>query len=743
MNASRLKTGLISSLFIILLFLGGLFEPLELMSYDARVRLSRALSFPYIFPFTRMAPDREGDSLQAKEKDSPVVLITIDNASLERLGQWPWPRSTHAKLVNVLSRAGARVIGFDIIFSEPDSKNVKGDEMLASASGAAGNVVYAGSFSTKFIIPGSRLFQGEGGIFPVSPLHEAAAAVGHIVALPDGDGVLRRLPVAVRGQQGLYFCFPLELARIYLGISGDSMRLIPGRYLEMRDLEPDGGSRLDQPPGFDELESNWDHRPRARVRIRGRRIRVPLDPTSNMLINYGYKNYGYKAGGYRTFPYYQVLAGQVPAREFDGKAVIIGVEAQGLRDFYPTPLSTRGEVTPGLRINALALETILSGDFIRRVNPFVTVMIIVVGGLAAAGSTLLARLFILIALAVISGFLAFARYGLWFDMAAPIAAMLASYVVNLIQALAAEERKRNEVRRTFERYVTPEAVREILATPGGYALGGSRRAVTILFADIRGFTAFAEDRDPEEIVGILNRYLSAMGEAVLREGGALDKFTGDGVMAVFGAPVVMKDHAFRAVKAALAILDNVERLGYGLQVGIGMATGEAVVGNIGTGRRMDYTAIGSVVNLASRLEELAGPRQILVDGATYSMIKGHESHAGRGDPGYMFITWESLGHIALRGRTKPLEVWRITGRDGSRPALGRSLYVEEKKEEGKREKEGEEKEEEKKEEGEKGYKGEGKCNIVFHCQRFVWYSSPAPLFSYRYIMPARPQGTLA
>ncbi|HHV61455.1 MAG TPA: adenylate/guanylate cyclase domain-containing protein [Firmicutes bacterium] len=636
-------------------------EPLELMSYDARIRLSRSgsglLHRALLFSKTP----------EATAGVSPVVLVKIDDASLEKLGQWPWPRSTHARLVNILSRAGARVIGFDILFPEPDSKDIRGDQMLARASGAAGNVVYAGSFLTKFVAPGSKLFQGNGDILPVGPLRKGAASIGHIVALPDEDGVLRRLPVAVRGQGGLYFCFPVELARIYLGIRGDSVRLIPGRCLELGELvgpgdlggrggfgEPGRPGRLGEPDRLGGLNGLDGHLNAQDARVR----QVPLDPASSMLVNYlgrNYLNYNYPGReGFKTFSYHRVLAGQVPASEFDGKVVIVGVEAKGLRDFYPTPLSTRGEVTSGLYINALALDTILSGEFIKRVNPYVTLGAIVAGGLAAAGPTSLARLFILAALAAGAGLLALMRYGLWLDIVPVITAMLVSYVASLARALVDERKRRDEVRRAFERYVTPEAVREILAAPGGYALGGSRRTVTVLFADIRGFTAFAETRDPEEVVGILNRYLGAMGDAVLREGGTLDKFMGDGIMAIFGAPVPLEDHASRAVRAALGIVDEVERLeeelGYGLQVGIGIATGEAVVGNIGTRRRMDYTAIGSAVNLASRLEELAGPRQVLMDGETHSMVRDHF---------HTPVTWESLGHVAVRGRTGLLEVWNL------------------------------------------------------------------------------------
>ena len=650
---SHLKLGLSILLLLILLFLKGTFEPLELMTYDVRMR----------------AGARIFSSQRSLNGDSPVVLVVIDDASLQQIGQWPWPRSIHARLTEILSRAGAKAIGFDIMFSEPDTKDIIGDKRLADASIASGNVVLAGAFAGKFMTPGSRLFQGIGEILPLEPLRRAATGVGHIVALPDDDGVVRRVPVAVKGEGRLYFSLPVELARVYLGISEKSMNLAPGRYLE---LVGDGGKPL----------------------------RIPLDATGSMFINY-LLGLAPSSHGMLVVPYHQVLAGKIPSKTFKGKAVIIGMEARGLRDFYPTPLSVPGGVTSGLRINAMALDTILSGAFIKRVSPLVTVGMMAAGSLAAGAAgafgvpgipgadaggdwgagrfpVFLHALFpalISMVFAIGAGFALLWRYGLWLDIVPVVTAIAVSYIATLVQALVVEEKKRYEVRKTFERYLAPEVVREILSAPGGYALGGSRRKVTILFADIRGFTTFASVKDPEMAVNVLNQYLKVMGEAVIREGGALDKFMGDGIMAIFGAPAPLKDHASRAIKAAIEILDEVGKMEYGLRVGIGISSGDAVVGNIGTGRRMDYTAIGNTVNIASRLEELAGPQEILMDGASFHMVRGQAdgtpAKSGSFESEYAqkdetpHIPWEilfceGLGQMTLRGLSIPVEIWKVT-----------------------------------------------------------------------------------
>ncbi|HHY46154.1 MAG TPA: adenylate/guanylate cyclase domain-containing protein [Firmicutes bacterium] len=621
---SRFWAFLVICLVVIAGYMGGAFERLELWSYDVRVRLAGEMPV----------------------EEAPVALVLADERSLESLGQWPWPRTLHARLVSILSGAGARVVAFDVVFAEPDSKSPQGDLALAHAIRQAGNVVLATPAADKGMTRRSRVFETDRMIRPVTALVQSARVLGHVVAVPDPDGVLRRLPAAVVAGDGAYFGLAVEAARLYLARGQDADQSVGDPDADRPGKEPNavqvGGIMRFMPGRFLDFGGLRE----------SKRSRAPLDGTSSILINYRLR------GAIKTFSYIDVIAGSVHPREFAGKAVIVGVAAPGLGDSYATPLSTHGELVSGAEINSLLAATLISGYTVRRAGlPYVILGIILLGILSAFLMGRNARgssngrslapgrslpLAGMVGATILGAYVLF-LHGVWLDVMPLVGVIVLSYVIDMGLTIRDEVRQREQIRATFERYLAPEAVRGILAQPSLARLGGTRRAITVMFADIRGFTSFARDRDPVEVCEVLNDYLSIMGQAVFEEGGAIDKFTGDGVMALFGALVEIEDREQHAVRAAFKIMQRVKGLQHGLAVGIGIASGEAVVGNIGMPTRMDYTAIGPPVNLASKLEDLAGPQVVLVDGPTRASLSG--------------IATRPFGEIRLPHAGQPVEAF--------------------------------------------------------------------------------------
>ncbi|MDI3280620.1 MAG: adenylate/guanylate cyclase domain-containing protein [Bacillota bacterium] len=545
---------------VALLWAVGAWQRLEFLSLDLRLRLR---------PLTGLHP--------------AVAVVAVDDATLARLGSWPLPRRLHAQLIERLRAAGARAIAFDLILSEPNPADPAGDAALVAAVRRAGNVVFPLYSPTKVRPAGKVLFQlGPEVYTPFPALRAAAAGLGHILVVPEADGVIRRLPLAVAWED----------------------RVIPALSLALL--------------------------------AAGRPPEVPGGPSAPALSSPElWLNFQARPGRGPVYSYYRVLAGEIPPEAFRQRFVLVGVTARGAADFFLTPLSAAGDPMAGVEIHAQALSNILEGRGIRRLPPLVTLFCI--GAAAGAGELLFQRGSLLnrtqllaVALAAWTGlgYLLFLRWNLWLELVPPAVALAVAYLRGASRAFSRLEREKAYLKHLFERYLSPEVVRELLLRPELAGLGGEKRLITVLFADLRGFTALAERVPPEEVVHLLNAYLSEMAEAVLAWGGTLDKFLGDGILALFGAPLPMPDHAERALKAACEIQERVQRLrtrrdleGYPApEVGIGIATGEAVIGNIGSRRRMEYTAIGHPVNLANRLEGLARPGEILLARSTYESL---------------------------------------------------------------------------------------------------------------------------
>ena len=555
-----------------------------------------------------------------------VVVVALDDATLARAPHLVERRAGLAELVDAIAAAGAAAIGLDLILADPERllpdplaadirahldahpgaddpaaallRRVRdatdGDARLVAALAAAGPVALAFTLGGRGEeVPSDRSLRkgrfgqvvkggdppppAARGLFSRPELGEAAAALGMVTAVEDSDQTLRELIFARRVGEQVYM--PLAAALVAL----------------------------------------YDRTPRARVAYLGPAAelaigdrRVPLLGGDRLLLDYRGP-----AGTFPTHSAVDVAQGALPPGALAGKIVLVGTTFLG-EDRTRTPF---GVQYPGVEVHATAVDSILRGAYLRRAAPWVDALACLALGLAAA-LLFAARLRLgpaarLLGLAaLLLGHLAaahalFALAGLWIAALWPALAVALVGGLGLALSYIGEARQRLWLRRTFGRYLGDQALAELLASPDRLALGGERRAITVLFSDIRDFTAIAERLSPEALVDLLNLYLTPMSRAVLERGGYLDKYIGDAVMAVFGAPIPRPDHAAAALDAAIAMHQALRALapalaarGVEIDIGVGVNTGEAVVGNMGSAERFDYTAVGDAVNLASRLEGL-------------------------------------------------------------------------------------------------------------------------------------------
>lgn len=551
------------------------------------------------------------DRIYEKQKpvDTRIVMIGIDEESLQELGQWPWPRTYHSEVLKKLQAGGAGSVGIDIIFSE-NARSKEEDFALNEAIKEAGNVV----------LPVYGLFPSwskAGGIeaLKLDKPQEAYtdAVYGHINFLPDKDGVVRK---------GLLFF-------TYNGERIDSFSWqIYKTYLESLGVEED--------------------------------IHIPLDEWNRFNLDFSGK-----PGDMEYISYHRVYKGEIPVEYFKDKIVLIGTYAEGLNDFYLTPLDTQ---TPmyGVEVHANIIQALLWQRFKEDISDLNKVLIMVFMGLV--GATIFrqgrpgrsAVFFFLLVLCYVQGAIYIYQQGYILPLIYPVLLLVLLYVVYLGYHYVNELTEKKRITNIFGRYVSTQVVDEILDKgEEALKLGGDRREISVVFVDIRNFTTLAERMKSEEVVGILNEYMELCARTILKYGGTLDKYIGDAVMAVFNAPLYQQDHTFYAVKTAWEIKKGAEEIrkrveekyGTGLQLGIGVHTGEAVVGNIGASFRMEYTAIGDTVNTASRLEGLAQEEQILISEAVYEKIKDR-------------VNTTAIGEKELKGKRDKLSIFLVDGIKG-------------------------------------------------------------------------------
>jgi adenylate cyclase len=534
----------------------------------------------------------------------PITIVGIDEASFAQIGkQWPWPRSVHARLIDQLSKSGALVVAMDVLLAEASSPPE--DSALADAIHSSGNVVIA----SDRVYQESAYVRQWLRVDPLAAFTEAGAANGYAVVHPDRDQVVRLLP-----------------------LGGDVLwRAIVRRVNEKK-------------PGL---------------------LNV-VEPEDDAMIRY--------VGPDHTFPYvsyYQALEADtlLPPDAFRDQIVLIGRDLKAnvsadvaLGDNFPTPFTLQsGWLTPGVEVHANILETALRGDAVRPAP-------------MAWSLALLGLVVVLCAFAmrnwrpVISGIVAVAVIGsiatldwalftgmnVWLPVFAAVAGTLAVYLSFGGAAFLTERRRKSEMRRAFSLYVSPEVVDHVLEHPESLALGGEWRDVTILFTDLAGFTAFTEKLGAEQVTRVLNVHFSRATKIIKRHHGTVNRFIGDAIMAMWGAPLADERQSIDACRAACEMQEDLEALrkefkAEGLpeiRMRIGIHSCNAVIGNLGSSDRFDYTAIGDGVNLAARLEgvnKLYGTG-ILLSGETFARLDGS-------------IPMRPVDRVIVKGKSEPVEIY--------------------------------------------------------------------------------------
>ncbi|MBI4588334.1 MAG: CHASE2 domain-containing protein [Candidatus Rokubacteria bacterium] len=536
--------------------------------------------------------------------DSPIVIISIDEDSFDELDlAWPWPRELHARMLDIVRQGRPAAIGMDLLFVEPSIRGPRDDQALAGAVARAGNVVL-GAVLTEIR---EALFVKEDLNPPLKVIRDRAAAFGFVNLVTDEDAFVRSGALTRPYQGGIQQSFDGHL---------------------------------------------YDLAVKAGIRAK------PLPPRPAVFINYR----GPK-GTFPVIPYYQVLNGEVKPETFAGKIVLVGATAPALHDEFPTPFSGQ-EKMPGVEIHANVVETLLQGNGLFRVPLSVGAVLALVAALLAALVTSLMRpirAFLLTLAAGVSyavlAFGVFVRLSLWMELIPVQVALFLGFGTTVVVNFIQEQREK----RRLSRFFSPDVIKEILSTRKESSLVGSRRRISVLFSDIRGFTSLSEKLSPEEVVEMLREYLTAMTEIVFKYGGTVDKYIGDAIMALYGAPFDQPNHAEQAVRTALEFQDRVKalsdrweaRCGARLRNGVGINTGDAVVGTIGSLQRLEYTAIGDTVNLASRLEGLTKEflAPIVVSQSTYEEVK------------HLFYS-RYLGEVKVRGKETAVKIYAVEKAEG-------------------------------------------------------------------------------
>lgn len=596
-----------------------------------------------------------------------VTIVAIDDASLGAYGRstTQWPRSIYTELVDRLNAAGARVIAFDVLFAEP----TEDDAALAEAMKAARNVIQPVLGDKQNVLSTTRLGERityDRYVAPTPVLADAARILGHANIITDDDGQVRRVPLLINYGDTQLPALGLAAYMQYLRIP----------TLQALDVQEDA------------------------LRFAGRTLYT--DGIGQMLITYfGPPSRIY--GATRTFPVYSVvdvLEDRVPMEVFAGQIVLIGaLDAAGLPDNYTTPATHTGEKMFGVEIHANIIETIhqslptvpeIRNNVDLRLDLGVTELQLYRGtarlpfyplpkteqmaltfGLALAMGLVLP--FLRWYVGLLLALLTYGAYFVWVsisltiwgrltDLFFPAMAIGATFMATLIVIYVFEERRRTQIHDLFSRYVSSEIAQKIVEAfdQGKLELGGEEREITVLFADIRGFTSISEGLSPTEVVALLNVFLEEMNTIVLKYGGAINKYMGDNLMAFWNAPYPQRDHAWLATQAALEMLAAVKRLNETrhfatpVQFGIGITTGPVVVGNIGSQRRLEYTPIGDTVNVASRLCGVAPGGVCYINEGTYAQVQGR-------------VTPSATQHVQLKGKQAPVLIYELHA-PGAEPA---------------------------------------------------------------------------
>jgi adenylate cyclase len=583
-----------------------------------------------------------------KPKDARIVIIGVDDKVRAEIPKLNQERRVWARFIDRVAAAHPRAIGIDYIFDTPEEvlptgmvkrlrvargdltriakrddlaaearvvitavrtlteallEHSRGDERMGAAFGRAGNVVPAVLFHFKgtghevrtgrigraayaeTVLPKGlskrRLPPRALGVSGITPsLERHIAAAGFVNNIVEDDGATRRYYTAIRYGDQVYVPLSLQLARMAQGVSRSDLAFVAGR---------------------------------TTVDTGGGKGGSPLDSRGRLLIDF----LGPR-GTFKTISAADVMAGRVDPSVLRDKIVLIGPNDSANVDKAITPFDP---LLPGVELHATVIHNVLHGEGLVQVSWLWNLLVVLLLGLSAAllHTRRLRRRFLWISVGTVGLFVAYLicvqllfASGRWISVIFPVGGLLSVTLVTLVLGFLTEGLEKRRIRHLFSQYLHADVIRELTDDPGALKLGGERREVTVLFSDIRGFSTIAEQLDPQELALLINQYLTPMTDAVLDEQGYLDKYIGDAIMAIFGAPRVREDHPELSARTAVTMLGRLERLNRmwkdrdwaPMRIGIGMNLGEVSLGNFGSERRFEYTAIGDTVNLASRLEGL-------------------------------------------------------------------------------------------------------------------------------------------
>lgn len=524
------------------------------------------------------------------EADSGIVLILLDGGSMDRL-PFPVPRQLYSDVLGLLQDWGVNAVGFDILFDLPSVYSAVEDSIFGSVA-SDGNTTFVFALLQRegSPVPANAIIDVSGELPgldtawactpPCLMISRSVPYLGSSTDRQDPDGVFRNIRLLTTTPDGIVASLPVVLA--WLALDRPDISVTDNLFIL-------GDNSF-------QISDNF----RLQLRFHG------------------------PVGTYRSFPLADLVAAlnaratgeicPVDSSVFNGALVLFGYAAPSLLDLKPTPYSPK---CPGVEVIATAVDNLLNGDYLNRYPEWVSIILaLTVSLLSALFLSAIRKIPIGVSLALLPtllliflSMLLFQR-GFWIELVFPVSSSVLTILGGGIFLFSSENRRKQEIRNAFSQYLSPDVVSQVTEHPEKLVLGGDRRVMTVFFSDIRGFTGISEKLSPEELVSLLNRYLTAMTDIILETGGTVDKFEGDAIVAFWGAPISLDDHAFRACSAALLCQKKhveMNRIfiseGYPeLVTRIGLSTGEMVVGNMGSSRRFDYTVMGSTVNLGSRLE---------------------------------------------------------------------------------------------------------------------------------------------
>lgn len=616
----------------------------------------------------------------------PVRIVDLDDASLERVGQWPWPRTRVAQLLANLANAGAAVIVMDVVFAEADQTSPRNivqawreiadiqdieaglaripdhDDILREVSAQIPLVtgfigvdrqtratpVQKGTFAIAGDDPGDFIPRFAGAITNIDGLEEAAAGNGSFNLIPEVDGIVRRAPLIVAVGDRRFGTLTTEALRVAQG----------AQTTVVRASGASGQQSFGVNTGINALRIGA--------------LEVPTDPLGRLWVHFTHSE------PQRYLPAWQVMDGSFDPELVEGNIILLGTSAEGLKDLRTSPLDP---VLPGVEVHAMAIEQVLLQHFLERADWFDGLEYVFVVALSLALIFLMRRLGafwcaviaaggIVLALGVTAW--GFAAERILLDPITPAAAVLMVYLSASLVNYLQNEAEKLRVRSAFRHYLSPALVEQLAQDPSRLRLGGEMKDMTFLFCDIRGFTSISEQfkSNPQGLTSLINRFLTPMTDIILATGGTIDKYMGDCIMAFWNAPLDVPQHPAKACRAALDMFAELERLNARLEaeareggttfiplrIGIGLNTGEVVVGNMGSEQRFDYSVLGDAVNLASRLEGQS---------KTYGVDVVIGERTALGAPGFAVL---EIDLIAVKGKTEAERIFALIGDESRRAA---------------------------------------------------------------------------